>query len=199
VKTAEIDKPDKVVARWMAIPDRLRKVARGLSEARLDDRGGPDRMTIRETVHHLVEANLVASNIVIAALANSGSSFDWTWVNPNASWMRRLGYDKAPVGPAISTLAALTRHLAAILSVTPGGLRRTVQLNDAPGAPRYTKTVRQILGDEVNHAREHLEALPSAGPRRTRGRQEAARGAGRSARRGHPGSRGRRPVRRARS
>jgi len=198
MRTAEIAKTDKVIARWMAIPDQLRKVARGLSEARLDDRGDPGLMTIRETVHHLVEASLVASNIVIAALANSGSSYDWTWVNPNASWMRRLGYDKAPVGAAISMLGALTRHLAAILSVTPGGLRCTVQLNDAPGAPRYTKTVRQILGDEVSHAREHLEALPSAGPRQRRGRQEAARGAARSARRGHPGSRGQRPGRRAR-
>src|SRR5262245_1262397 len=108
MKTAETDKTDKVVARWMALPDQLRKAARGLSDARLDSRASPGSMTVRETVHHLVEANLVASNIVIAALANSGSAYDWTWVNPNASWMRRLGYDKAPVGPAIATLAALT-------------------------------------------------------------------------------------------
>jgi hypothetical protein len=162
---AKIDKADRVVTRWMAIPDRLRKVARGLSEASLDRRAGPEGMTIRETVHHLVEANLVASNIVIAALANSGSVYDWTWVNPNASWMRRLGYDRAPVGPAIASLGALTRHLASILSVTAGGLNRKIRLNDAPGAPRYTKTVRQILDDEVSHAREHLEALPPRGRR----------------------------------
>jgi hypothetical protein len=108
----------------MAIPGQLRRVVRGLSDARLV-RSGHQALSIRETVHHLVEANLVASNIIIAAMANSGSTYDWTWVNPEASWMRRLGYDKAPVGPAVSTLEALSRHLHALFSITPDGLQRT--------------------------------------------------------------------------
>jgi hypothetical protein len=144
----------------MAIPDQLRRVIRGLSRASLDSRTGPEAMSIRETVHHLVEANLVASNIILAALAKSGIAYDWTWVTPNASWIRRLGYDRAPVAPAISTLAALSRYLGALLSISTDGLGRTVQLQDAPGAARYTKTVGQILDGEVDHAREHLGALP---------------------------------------
>jgi hypothetical protein len=121
-------------------------------------------MSIRETVHHLVEANLIASNIIIAALANSGSTYDWTWVNPGGTWIQRLGYGKAPIGPAISTLDSLTRHFAGLLSVLGDGLERRIELYDSPGAPHYTKTIAQILLDEVNHAREHLEALP---PRRS--------------------------------
>jgi len=92
-------------------------------------------MSIRQTVHHLVEANLVASNMIIAALANSGSTYDWTWVNPGGSWMSRLGYSRAPIGPALSTLESLTRHFAAIFSVVDDGLQRTVELFDSPGAP----------------------------------------------------------------
>jgi hypothetical protein len=98
--------------------------------------------------------------MIIAALANSGSTYDWTWVNPGGSWMSRLGYSKAPIGPALSTLQSLTRHFAALFSVIDGGLHRTVELYDSPGAPHYTKTVGQLLLDEVNHAREHLGALP---------------------------------------
>ncbi len=124
-------------------------------------------MSVRETVHHLVEANLVASNMILAALAKSGSSYDWTWVNPSGDWMQRLGYTKAPIGPALSTLAGLSRHIAALLAVNPGSLEHTVELWDAPGSPRYTKTVRQILSDEVGHAHEHLQALPGRA-RRTR-------------------------------
>jgi len=156
---------DEVVTRWMAIPGQLRKVVRGLPDASLDRRAGREALSIRETVHHVVEANLIASNIIIAALAKSGSTYDWTWVTPNGAWMERLGYGKAPVGPAVSTLAALSRHLAGLLSVTGDALERTVELYDAPGAPHYTKTVRQILSDEVTHASEHLGALPR---RRTR-------------------------------
>ena len=163
---AKGDKANDVVARWIAIPDQLRQVVRDLPSARLDARGGPDRMSIRETVHHLVEANLVASNIIIAALANSGSTYDWTWVNPGGSWMSRLGYSRAPIGPALSTLESLTRHFAAIFSVVDDGLQRTVELYDSPGAPHYTKTVGQLLLDEVNHAGEHLGALPQRRVRR---------------------------------
>lgn len=118
-------------------------------------------MSVRETVHHLVEANLIASNIVIAALAKSGIAYDWTWVTPGGQWMERLGYGRVGVGPAIATLTGLTRHLAAVLSVTGDGLERTVRLRDAPRAPQYTKTVREILADEVDHAEEHLGTLPA--------------------------------------
>src|SRR5262245_25909759 len=147
------ERQDRVIARWMAIPDELRKVVRGVPGSQLDERAGPDRMSIRETVHHVVEANLVASNMIVAALAKSDVYFDWTWVQPGGNWIQRHGYDRAPVGPAIATLKALCRHFAAVLSVLQDGLERTVQLNDAPGAPRYTKSVGQILSDEVDHAR----------------------------------------------
>jgi len=160
----------------MGIPDQLRKAVRGIPDEHLSRRAGPDQMSIRETVHHLVEANLIASNMVIAALAKNGSTYDWTWVTPGGSWMRRLGYDKAPIEPALATLSSLSRHIATILSVSPGRLRHRIELFDAPGAPRYQKTVAQLLLDEVAHANEHLEALPlrrvatggRRGPRRSR-------------------------------
>ncbi len=167
----KLDKSTDVLARWVAVPGQLRRVVRGLSDARLDARAGPDRMSVRETVHHLVEANLIASNMVIAALAKSGSTYDWTWVQPGGPWMSRLGYSKAPIGPAISTLTGLTRHLAALLS-TIDGLQRTVELYDSPGAPHYTRTVAQILADQANHAREHLDQLP---PRPSRGGRRSRR------------------------
>jgi len=173
---AKPDKANDVLARWMAIPGQLRRVVRGLPSVRLDARAGPDQMSIRETVHHLVEANLIASNIVIAALANSGCTYDWTWVNPGASWISRLGYSRAPIGPAISMLESLTRHFAALLAVVDDGLRRKVELYDSPGAPHYTKTVGQLLLDEVNHAREHLGTLPQRGVRRSVRRGGRTRG-----------------------
>jgi hypothetical protein len=168
-------RPDKVIAGWMTIPDELRKVVRGLPSSRLNERAGPDRMSIRETVHHVVEANLVAGNIILAALAKSDIRFDWTWVQPGGDWIQRHGYDRAPVAPAIATLRALGRHFAAVLSVLPDGLDRTVQLNDAPGAAWYTKTVGEILSDEVSHAREHLEELPKPRTRAATGRSRPRR------------------------
>ena len=68
---AGLTKAGEALQAWLMIPAEIEKALQGLPEEDLDLRGGPDGWSIRETVHHLVEANLVASNIVIAALARA--------------------------------------------------------------------------------------------------------------------------------
>ena len=147
---------EELISEWKTIPTRIRKSIRGLSEEDLNVKGGSEGWTIRETVHHLVEANLVASNMIIAALAVDGCDYDWTWVNPDKAWMRRVGYDTADIDLAIKALLALSRHISALLAANTRTLARTVKLNDAPGRPRYVASIRKILCDEVEHAKEHL-------------------------------------------
>jgi hypothetical protein len=139
---------------------RIEEAIRGLPVRALDRRGGSEGWSIREYVHHLVEANLVASNIVLAALATNGkTSYDWSWVWPSAEWMRRVGYTTAPIRPALALLRALGRHFADLLGSTEDGLERGVRLLDAPGAALYTRTVRQVLAEQVEHARTHLRDI----------------------------------------
>jgi hypothetical protein len=109
--------------------------------------------------HHIVESNLVASNMIVAALATNGGYFDWTWIWPNKSWMARLGYDKADVKPAIAMLHAIGDHLETLLARRPEALTRSVQLADSADGPRYTITIEKILAREVEHAAEHLEQI----------------------------------------
>ena len=147
---------------WAKIPDDLRKSIRGLSETDLDHRGGSEGWSIREYVHHLVEANIVASTMVIAALANNGGEFDWTWVNPSEAWMKRVGYDKADVRPALKVLVTMCDYIAGIVAAQPDMLERYVRLNDSPGAKRYNATVEKILKDEREHANHHLADIRTA-------------------------------------
>ena len=150
------DQPGEVVRNWTSIPDAIRKAIEGLPESDLDLRGGPNNWSIRESVHHLVEANLVASNIVLAALGKSGCTYDWSWLTPGGSWMERLGYNSAPIGPAVDLLEALCRHVTALLTVVADGMERSVKLLDAPGADTRTTTVEEILLQESKHAKDHL-------------------------------------------
>lgn len=145
----------KVLQAWSQVPRTIENAIRGLKEKDLNLRGGTEGWSIRENVHHLVESNLITSNMVIAALAMNGYKFDWTWVNPSATWMRRLGYNTAPVKPALLTLHALGRHLS-VLVAKPGALTRKVRLNDKPGGKRYVMTVEKLLEMEVKHAGDHL-------------------------------------------
>jgi hypothetical protein len=159
------------IATWSDIPDAI---AEAIARADLDRRGGPHQWSIRESVHHLVEANLIAAGMMIAALGKSGSTFDWSWLNPDRGWMTRLGYDRAEVGPALDLLRALCRHVSALLDANPKARQRKVTLFDTPGGKRYTKTIAQILEQEIEHAEEHLRMVREIasqkheGPRRAR-------------------------------
>ena len=148
--------PGDALTRWLQVPDAIQDAIDNLTEDGLDLRGGSNSWSIRETVHHLVEANLVASNIVLAALAKTGCTYDWSWMTPDASWMQRVGYNRAPVGPALQTLKALCSHISGLIGASADALRREVKLLDAPGAELRTVTVTDVLRQEVEHAAEHL-------------------------------------------
>ncbi len=145
-----------VVRGWAAIPKRIRKSIHGLKAADLAVRGGPEGWSIRETVHHLVEANFIASHIVLAALGKPGCTYDWSWVMPDLPWMKRLGYDRAPVEPSLRLLEALTRHVSTLLKLQSTALKNQVGLLDAPGKRPRRTTVAKLLHDEISHATHHL-------------------------------------------
>lgn len=123
---------------WAALPDRL------------------ERVSERETVHHLLEANLVASNMILAALGTDGYEFDWSWLVPDEQWVKRLGYGDVAVEPAIELFRALTKYFSALLGRDPSLLQRTIRLRNSGDSEPYMITVAEILAREVEHAREHL-------------------------------------------
>lgn len=147
----------KVLTSWQAIPRRIRKTIADHSPRLLALRGGSENWSIREYVHHLVEANLVASTLVIAALGSPGSRYDWSWLVPDDRWMKRIEYGRAPVEPALRLLEAITAHVAGLVRRTAGSLSRHVRLRGTSGAKR--QTVRRVLEDEIEHARHHLSDI----------------------------------------
>jgi DinB family protein len=153
---------------WTSIPRKIRRAIEGLSARDLKARGGSEGWSIREYVHHLVEANLVASTIVLAALGKPGCRFDWSWMIPDERWMSRLGYDRAPLEPAIELLEALCVHVADLARGTPESRRPYVRLESSTGSRPRRKTLRQVLYEECEHAQHHLRDI--AATRKAHGR-----------------------------
>lgn len=146
------------IAAWRQIVELVHDRIVGRSEAELDHRPDAESMTLRETVHHVAEANVVAASIVIAALGSPGCVYDWSWMLPFGPWMERLRYGEKPLQPTLHLLQALNAYVVAQLAPLPDGLQRAVQLVDQPGtAPRAT-TVGGVLLAEAEHARAHLAA-----------------------------------------
>ena len=99
------------LSEWLEVSRTLEIAVEGLTEDDLDVRGGPDGWSIRETVHHVVESNLVACTIAIAAAGTGGCTFDCSWLNPDRAWMERMGY-RGAVAPAVHSADAGFRRPA---------------------------------------------------------------------------------------
>lgn len=153
---------DNVVGKWLRVPEMIETALAGLTVAEMDHRSGDSGMSPRETVHHLVEANIVSASMMIAALGSSGSVYDWSWLYPDTAWVKRMGYAGIPVEPALATLKGLCRHISNIILARPDALQCEVRVFDSPGAETYTLTVEDILRQEVGHAEEHLAGFRKA-------------------------------------
>lgn len=152
----------KTLTAWASIPRRLRSATSGLSARGLRARGGSEGWSIQEYAHHLVEANLMASTIILAALGRPGSRYDWSWLIPDRRWMRRLGYDRTPLETAIKLLEALSAHVVGIVRGVPGSMKRHVRLVGSPGTRSRRTTLRQVLVEECGHANSHLRDIAAA-------------------------------------
>jgi hypothetical protein len=139
------------LAAWKQIVGLVRGIAR---EKNLDRK--VDGSTIREIVHHVVEANVVAASIIVAALGSPGCTYDWSWMMPFGPWMKRMRYDRKPVGPTLRLLSAVNAWVVAQVEPLPDALRRTVRLRDEPRGPTRRVTVADVLLQEARHAREEV-------------------------------------------
>ena len=142
---------------WRTIPDRVDALIAGRSGGDLDRVADSEHgMTVREVVHHIAEANVVASSILVAALGSPGCTYDWSWMQPFGKWMDRLAYRRKPVEPAIALLRALNAWVVAQLEPLSDGLDREVFLRDEPGGKPRRATVAEVLQQELDHVKEHL-------------------------------------------
>jgi hypothetical protein len=149
---------------WQQVPAEIDTLISGRSDAQLAKIPGSEGLSLKELVHHLTEANIVAATMIIAALGASGSTFDWSWLWPNREWTDRMGYGKVPTATSLRTLENMIAHVSNVVKAAGrGALKRKVRLFDSPGAETYTKTVAELIQQEVDHAAQHLVDVRKAG------------------------------------
>jgi hypothetical protein len=144
---------DDALEGWRAIPGL---VEAALSRGTLDELFEKNPMTLRELVHHVVEANVVAASIVIAGCGAPGTTYDWSWMLPFGPWMDRMAYRDKPIESALRLMHALNAYVAEQLELLPDGLGRELALRDTPGGEPRRVTIADVLRQEVEHARGHL-------------------------------------------
>ncbi|UCG51869.1 MAG: DinB family protein [Candidatus Latescibacterota bacterium] len=150
-----------VLARYVSIPRELDDALAGLSEAHLDLTRGPETWTIREIVHHIVDADALTKNMVMAALGNSGCTFELDWYDPTNTWARTLDYSHRPVESALQLLRANHAYLGELLEHLPDGHRRCVRSERFQRRGTQSLTVAELIDIQTRHATHHIGQIVS--------------------------------------
>lgn len=151
----DINFKDAMVA-YEKIPEKIASVLARIPADKLDEMGAASGMSLRETIHHLVEANIVAASMMIAALGSEKATYDWSWLWPGRDWCDRMRYNAVPLDASVSTLNGIIQHIANIIHLRDDAASRKVSVHDTPGATPYFMTVAQIIDHEGKHVDEHI-------------------------------------------
>jgi hypothetical protein len=149
----------EILTRYLALPDQLETVLSDLSDAGLDLARAPAAWTIRQIVHHIVDADDMTKTIIKAALGQSGCTYELDWYDANNVWAETLDYAHREIAPALRLLRANHEHLAALLQHLPDAWERHVMLKRNRSVEARKITVSQLMQSQTSHALHHLEQI----------------------------------------
>lgn len=152
---------DDIVEAWKAIPGMVSDAVAGLDDTALEERTAAGDLTIRESVQHIAEANLVAAGIVVAGRGAPGCVFDWSWMMPFGEWVTRMGYGAMPIETGLALIRAVNAFIAFVVS-REGAIDSPLALRDTTGGDPRSVTVRDVLKQEFDHARDHVARIAAA-------------------------------------
>jgi hypothetical protein len=147
---------------YRQIPDKIASAIAKIPAEKLDVRVAKSEMSLRETVHHLVEANIVAASMMIAALGSEKATYDWSWLWPGRDWCDRMRYEAVPLDASVATLNGIIQHISNMIRVRDDAASRRVSVHDLPGETPYFRTIAEIIDQEARHVDEHLDEIISS-------------------------------------
>lgn len=145
-----------IIAIYRSGPERLQQALAGLVPADLERRWAPGKRTVRELVHHLVEADLGALHILHMALAEPGRQLHGDFWDDDAV-VTTLNYADRPVQPAAALFSAARAWVLDTLAHLPDGLDRSVLWPSG-----YRADARSLLRHAGGHALHHIGQIAQA-------------------------------------
>lgn len=141
-------------------PELLDAALKGLSESQLDLSRAEGKWTIREIVHHIVDAEDLWETIIKAALGNTGCTFDASWYIPGNKCAVPLDYAKRPIDEAVALFKSLRRFIADSIKHLPDARERSAFVTWKNGKLfEKTFTVGEMLDWQIQHLEIHLKQI----------------------------------------
>ncbi len=139
--------------------EKLDKLLTGLSESDLDLFRSEGKWTIRQIIHHIVDAEDIWKTCIKAGLSNSGCYFDISWYVPDNKCAEPLAYATRPVAEALELFKSVRHHIMELIEHLPDTWDRFIllKLTSMPKEKKFT--VVGMMGWQVQHLQIHLKQI----------------------------------------
>lgn len=145
---------EEVLAMFVQGPDNLSSALAGLGEVDLELSLTPATWTIRQTVQHIADGEIIFLHAIKAALAEPGRAFVHNWPGSNEAYVAPDYYAHRPIAPTIELFRAMRAHIRQLIEYTPDAWGRAVH-----GADGQEWTVRRMVDIKTSHALEHIAEI----------------------------------------
>jgi hypothetical protein len=157
--TSQEQKEEKKLSRYAGGIEELDGVLEGLSESQLDLSRGEGKWTIRQVVHHIVDAEDIWKTCIKAALGNPGCTVDMNWYIIDNKCAEPLDYAHRAITDAVELFRATRRHVVELVKYLPGAWGRsfTIIRSDIPEGKTFT--VGQVIAFQILHLNMHIKQI----------------------------------------
>jgi hypothetical protein len=149
----------ELLQQYADLPLQLKKALHGLSVTDYSLAREKGKWTIREIVHHLVDADYLVHTLILAALGNSGCVYDQTWYKCDNSWVQILKYQQRSIDLATSLFKANHQSLVELLKILPECLEQYIILRWEKDPQGTKTTVEQLIRSRIHHTRHHIDQI----------------------------------------
>jgi hypothetical protein len=148
-----VSKQEKALSKYIEGIKLLDDVLSGLSASDLDLARESGKWTIREIVHHIVDAEEIWKTCIKGALGNPGCTVDLNWYIPDNKCAEPLDYRHRPIEDGIALFGATRRHVIELLKHIPDAWNQsfTITRDDIPKGKTFN------IGDVISFQNIHLE------------------------------------------
>lgn len=150
---------DELVALYKGGVERLEALLAGVPENGIDESLGTAEWTIRQILHHIIDAEEVFGLCLKIAIGAPGSNFNWSWYPGNEEWEANMQYSHRDVGDTLAIFKAYRYHISALLNHFQDRWDDKVTLSSFLGEQDQDFTVGAITGLLVEHLAEHMETI----------------------------------------
>lgn len=147
---------EKKLDEYTKVPERLEAALAGLSGDMPDKSLEQGKWTIRQIVHHIVDADDMAKNIIKAAVSHNGCTYDQSWYEVDNAMAATMEYAKRDITGAVKLFRVNREHVGELVGSIPGAWDRHVVLVFKKSPEGRKLPVSYLIQSQTRHVMHHI-------------------------------------------